>query len=176
MRSILLMVVAIAVLPFSGCKRQSPQSTREAINGAFGWALAARLPAAFEVSNNSGALRYIDPRGNVPPFDRVTLDLTTNRTIWAITGNLAASSPESCQNLQKSLNASLQQKYPFQKQTSDGAVTRLYYGEPGREVILAMTTQPPTLALCYRDTAIARQAQQEMAASNPAPITASRGK
>lgn len=176
MRSVHFIGVVVAVLILDGCKRHRAQSTREAINGAFGWALGARLPAAFEVQTNSGALRYIDPRGNVPPFDQVTLDLTTNRTIWAITGLLASRSPETCQTLQKSLSASLQQKYPFQKQTSDDGVTRLHYGEPGREVILAMTAQPPTLALCYRDTGIARQAQQEIAASSPAPAAAGAGK
>jgi hypothetical protein len=175
-RSVLFIGVAIAALVLGGCKRHRAESTREAINGAFGWALGARLPAAFDVQTNSGALRYIDPRGNVPPFDRVTLDLTTNRTIWAVTGLLASRSADACQSLQKSLNASLQQKYPLQKQTSDKGVTRLHYGEAGREVILAMTAQPPTLALCYRDTDIARQAQQEIAASTPARAVAGAGK
>jgi len=177
-RAIFFIGLAIALMPLSACKRQRAQSTREAINGAFGWALGARLPAAFDVQTNSGALRYVDPRGNVPPFDRVTLDLTTNRTIWAITGTLTPASPEVCQNLQKSLSSSLAQKYPFQKETTDGGVNRIHYGEAGREVILAMTTQPPTLALCYRDTGTARQAQQEIAATsvNQAPATVGAGK
>jgi hypothetical protein len=166
-KPILLTFLAIAAFCLSGCKRHNGDSGREAINGAFGWALGARLPAAFEVETNSGSLRYSDPRGNVPPFNHVALDLTTNRTICAITGTLTGASPELCQTLQQSLTASLKQKYPFQKQSTDGGVTRVYFGEPGREVILATTAQPPTLALCYRDTAFVLQAQQEMAALNP---------
>lgn len=167
MRSILHIGLVIALLSsFGGCKRQHAESTREAINGAFGWALGVRLPAAFDVQTNSGALRYLDPRGNVPPFNQVTLDLTTNRTIWAITGTLSAASREACQDLEKSLKASLDKKYPFEKLTNEGGVTRTHYMDAGREVILATTTQPPTLALCYRDTAMARQAQQELAAVN----------
>src|SRR5437868_7433614 len=78
----LISAVVLAVL--LGCKRNHAPA-KEAVNGAFGWALGARLPAAFEVQTNAGLLRYVDPRGNVPPFDRVVLDLTTNRTIYAIT-------------------------------------------------------------------------------------------
>jgi hypothetical protein len=139
-----------AVLALAGCKRAHPQSTREAINGAFGWALGARLPAAFDVQTNSGGWRYLDPRGNVPPFNQVMLELTTNRTIWAITGTLSAASLDACQDLEKSLKASLAKKYPFEKQASEGGISRTHYGEAGREVILAMATQPPTLALCFR--------------------------
>lgn len=171
-----VLVIAVAVFSLCGCKRHQPAVLKEAVNGAFGWALGARLPAAFDIQTNAGSLSYIDPRGNVPPFDRVVLDLTTNRTIFAITATLTAASPQTFKALEKSLNETLAQKHIFKKKTVDGGVTRVFYGDQTREAILAISPQPPTLALCYRDTTFLRQAQQEMIAWNLAPRPAAAAK
>ena len=169
MKTVLFTALIAAALV--GCKRNH-STTKEAINGAFGWALGSRLPAAFDVQTNNVSLRYIDPRGNVPPFDRVVLDLSRDRTIYAITGTFTSVAPEPCQALEKSLVDALAQKYRFKKKTMEEGVTRHHYGDVNREAILAVSSRPPTVALCYRDIAVARQAQQEVAAVNAQPPSA----
>jgi hypothetical protein len=135
---------------------------KEPVNGAFGWALGVRLPAAFEVRTNDTAIQYVDPRGKVPPFEQVVLDLTGDRTICAITGVFNQADPQGVAALNTSLEQALRQKYIFKKKTAEGGVNTIQFGEGAREVILATTVQPPTLALCYRDTESVRKAQEEM--------------
>jgi len=161
-----LVLITLGLVLCCGCKRHSA-NPKEAINGAFGWALGVRLPAAFEVQTNSTSLRYIDPRGKVPPFEHVVLDVTLDRTIFAITGTLTQATPETFQALENSLTESLKQKYVFKKKTNEGGVSTVQFGDDAREVILAITIQPRTLALCYRDTDFARRAQAELAAKSP---------
>ena len=164
MKPILLM--GLSLLLMVGCKRDSALSVKEPINGAFGWALGARLPAAFEVQTNSGSLRYVDPRGNVPPFEQVVLDVTGDRTIFAITGTLTKGTTENFQAVEKTLNEAFQKKYPVKKKANENGVNTVYFGDEAREVILAVATQPPTLAVCYRDTDFARRAQAEALTAN----------
>src|SRR5206468_11470767 len=125
MRTISLL--AIAALLCCGCKRNS--ALKEPIIGAFGWALGVRLPLAFDVQTNTGSLRYIDPRGNVTPFDQLVLDLTADRTIFAITGTLAARPGETFGTLEKSLTETLGKQHVLNKKTSKAGSTRLYYGD-----------------------------------------------